>query len=533
MKYFLLAAALITSGYAELCLKGIRLVGAPSQLNEWVEKEGMVEIDVCLPGSEKVLCKKLSQYLGQALDEELLNCIKREITSFYRSHDRPIVAVIVPKNREESPFLHLIVVEGRLGEISVQRNCHFPDCRLKNYLGLCEGGPISLNSINKGMILINRNPFRQADVVYKPGSEAGKTDIDLIVQDRRPYRFYGGFDNTGNSVTGNNRIFAGFNWGDVFHSDQMLSFQFSASDDFKSFLGYVGRYTIPLPIRHILSFYGGYSTVDAKFEAEEEEIVPFRNHGYNAQASMRYDIPFSPLYNFLQECSTGIDFKRMNNNLEFGGVPVFSKNVNLFQLMLSYNVGYEAKTWLTTFEAEVFASPMDWLPNQSNAVYQTLRPFAKSRYAYGRGSFSLTHYFSQWFQYNLFLRGQLASANLLPSEEYGIGGYDTVRGYQEREANGDDALNINFEFATAPFQIIRRFCKDQMQLLAFFDYGSAYIHTTASGEKRGAYLYSVGPGLRYQLGTYISARLDWGFQLHHITPHTPHQRLHFQFIGSF
>lgn len=525
----------------EVCpssLRAIRLIDSQKQLNgSGYEKLEGVEIEIDLPGGSGDLCKKLNRFLYLPLDEELVSQIKKEIHQFYRKHHRPIVAVLSPQQSESDEVLQLIVIEGRLGEIDVRGNCYFSTCRLKRYLDLESGDPIRSDSINKGLLLINRNPFRQADLIYKPGRESGTTDIDLVVHDRRPTRFYGGIDNTGNSVTGNNRIFAGFNWGNVFDWDHLLSFQFSASDDFKSFLGYVGKYTIPLPIKHFLSVYGGYSTVDSKFEVPEVIGIQFRNSGYNAQASLRYDIPFNPLYSFLQEFSWGFDFKRMNNNLEFGGEPVFSKNVNLFQFMLSYNLGYESKNWVATIEAEGFISPLQWLPDQSNATYQTLRPFAKSHYLYSRGSFSLVHYFLSWLQYDIFLRGQIADANLLPSEEYGIGGYDTVRGYQEREANGDSALNANFELVSSPFAFSRLFKirkeTDKMQLLAFFDFGAAYVHTTAPGQKRAQYLYSVGPGLRYQVQTYVTARLDWGFQLHHITPETPHQRLHFQFIGSF
>lgn len=518
-------------------LKGVRLVPSKEDVSQKKTEWEGIEILVPLPGSMQALCEKLSAYLSCQATEETILEIKKTIIQFYRKNNRPIVAVLAPKQDASSGLLELVVVEGSLGTVEVHGNKYFSDERLKQYLGLNSGGPILSDRIQRGLISINQNPFRQADIVYKPGEKPGTTDIELVVQDRRPYRFYTGVDNTGNSVTGNNRLFAGFNWGNAFNLDHQLSFQFSSSDNFHRFLGYVGRYAIPLPIRHLLSLYGGYSTVDADFEVLEAPGVKFRNSGYNAQASLRYDFPISPLYSFLQELSFGCDFKRMNNNLEFGGEPVFSKSVNLFQLMASYNIGYESNAVAATFEIEGFGSFAQWLPDQSDATYQTLRPFAETRYFYSRGSFSLVYFFHPWLQANLFVRGQLATANLLPSEEYGIGGYDTVRGYQEREANGDNALNINLEFSSAPFPLSKlvgiRKGRDQMQILTFFDYGSTYIHTLSEGEKRAEHLYSAGAGMRYQILTYLTARIDWGYQFHHITPDTPHQRLHFQFIGSF
>ncbi|MBI3237169.1 MAG: ShlB/FhaC/HecB family hemolysin secretion/activation protein, partial [Chlamydiales bacterium] len=429
-------------------------------------------------------------------------------------------------------------VEGVLGTIGIEGNRYFSSERLKNYISVKPGEPIRSDKLNQDLLFINRNPFRQVDVVYKPGKESGTTDIDLVVKDRWPYRFYAGIDSTGNSVTGNNRIFSGFSCGNLFGLDQQFAFEFSTSDDFKSFLGYIAQYTIPLPIKHTMSFYGGFSTVDAKFKIPESGDTKFHNHGYYGQGSFRYNIPINPLNRFLQEVASGLDYKTMNNNLEFGGEPVFSKDVNLFQMMGSYNIGYEARQFVTTFEVELFVSPFAWLPNQSNAVYQTLRPKAKSRYVYGRTSFSFTHFFCPWLQYSLFLRGQAASTNLLPSEEFGVGGYDTVRGYPERTVNGDDVFVANFEISSSPCAFSRLFTirkgTDKMRILAFFDYGLAGIHKGSPGQKMSQYLYSVGPGMRYQIKSYLTARVDWGFQLHRLTPAGyPAQKVHFQLVASY
>jgi len=541
VKKYSIALLICMAGFAfGDSFKGIVLLSSRDEMNApgFEEVSGVEMRNMDLPGCSDDLNYMLaSRFMTLPIDECSILEIKKTIISYYRKHNRPIVTVIAPAQDWSSGVVQLIVVEGKVGDVAVRGNRYFSECRLRDYFNVQQGEVIRSDVINKDISFINRNPFRQVDLIYSPGIESGTTNIDLVVQDRWPVRFYAGTDNTGNSVTGNNRLFAGFNWGNVFNLDHMLSFQFSSSVDFKSFLGYVGQYTIPLPIKHVMSLYGGYSTVDSKFEVPEIVGTKFHNSGYNAQGSFRYLMPISPFYSYLQEISCGFDFKRMNNNLEFGGTPVFSKNVNLFQFMLSYNVGYESKNWVATFEVEGFTSPMQWLPDQTNAAYETLRPFSKTRYVYGRAAFSLVHTFHSWCQYAVYLRGQAADVNLLPSEEYGVGGYDTVRGYEEREVNGDDAFVANFELVTTPFSPSRWFgscrTKDNMQLLAFFDYGAAYVHQTFTGQKASQYLYSVGPGLRYQMQTYLTARVDWGFQLHHVTPDTPHQRLHFQLIGSY
>lgn len=530
----LLFASQLISVEKDPPLQGLQVLSSVDQMRsrKYEDTLGVDLSDIEVPGSSKRLQDQLSRnFLNHPITDEMFVEIKKTIITHYQHANHPIVTVLVPKQNYSTGIVQIIVVEGKLGKIEIQGNRYFSSERLKNYISLKPGMPIRSDNLNRDLLFINRNPFRQVDVVYKPGQTTGTTDIDLVVKDRWPYRFYAGIDSTGNSITGNNRIFSGFNCGNLFGLDQQFSFEFSTSDDFKSFLGYIAQYIVPLPIKHTLSFYGGYSTVDSKFKIPETGDTKLHNHGYYAQGSCRYSIPINPLNRFLQETSTGLDYKRMNNNLEFGGAPVFSKNVNLLQLMGSYNIGYKNRHVTTTWEIECFASPVAWLPDQSNAVYQTLRPKAKSRYVYGRTSFAFTHFFSSWAQYSLFLRGQAASANLLPSEEFGIGGYDTVRGYPERAVNGDNVFVGNFEFSSIPFSLIKGL--DTLRLLAFFDYGIAGIHKGYSGQKMSQYLYSIGSGLRYQIRSYLTARVDWGFQLHQLAAGTPSQKVHFQLVASY
>lgn len=532
--FFLFLNALAAN---ESCLKGLFISDCEAPNQEGYETLSGVEIQADLPGSHRDFEQMaLKTFIGKPLSEELIAEIKNSIIETYRKNFRPVVTVIAPEQDISQCVVHLVVVEGCVGQVEVCGNRYFSAARLCNYLRLKPGDPIRSDIVYQDLFWINKNPFREVDLVYKPGETKGTTNILLVVQDRRPYRFYSGIDNSGNDLTGNNRLFAGFNWGNVFGSDQILSFQFTADDEFKRFLAYTLHYTAPLPWMHLINLYGGYSTVDSHFSVPPIESK-FRNHGFSAQASIRYDIPIKPSSGILQEFTWGFDWKRTNNNLEFSEVPVFSKNVNLTQFMLSYNMGYESRNFTTTFEIEGFGAPFHWMPDQSNADYQTLRAYAHNIYVYGRGSFSWVHHFTRWVYYDLYLRGQAASTNLLPSEEYGVGGYDTVRGYKERQANGDFAIVANFEFLNSPFslsKIYRGKCGiDSLQFLVFGDYGAAIVHKAIPGQKKVQQLYSVGPGLRYRIGTNVSVRLDWGYQLNHIAGSGPHQRVHFQAIGSY
>ena len=382
----------------------------------------MLSYHVSLPVSSSILQDALSNYFHSPLSKENILEIKRIITQFYRENGRPVIVISVPEQDISSGVLQLVITEGTLGDVIVRGNNWFCSERLEEAIRIQPGEVLSSGILNQDLYWMNRNPFRQIDALFTPGEVDGTTDIELIVSDRFPLRLYTGIDNTGNDITGNNRFFAGFNWGNVFNADQTLSYQYASDTNFDRFQSHTLFYEVPLPWRHLLFVYGGYSHVDANFHIPQIKETKFRTHGFSVQASLRYDIPLKADA-FLHEFMWGFDFKRTNNNLDFGGRPVISRTiVNLTQLMIGYNLGYEDGPYTVSFEIEGFYSPGKWIADQTNRDYNSLRPFAKNHYVYARSAFTLIwRYFEDWAMHN-YLRGQIANKNLLPSEEYGVGG---------------------------------------------------------------------------------------------------------------
>lgn len=534
--WFILLAMTVLAADAYPPLKGILLTNVRG--DEVQDFSGVQVQNVS--GSQKELNDLLQSHFGSPLTEDEIASIKKEVLCYYQGEERCALTVIAPCQDLTNGMLTLLVIEAKLGEVRVTGNSHFPTKLFCKAISIKPNEPISRKTLVKEVEWLNKNPFRTVDLVYSPGQSFGTTDVELLVNDRRTVRVYSGFDNTGNDTTGNNRLYTGFNWGNAFWVDHILSYQFTCSPDYSRFWAHTGTYAIPLPWHHTLNVFGGYSQIHAKFTALEAPGQIFSNKGSSWQVSGRYDMPL-PLFTFaLHEFTLGYDFKNTNSNLFFGAQQVNPSptHVNLGQFMASYNIGYESKDIYTSFEVEGYWSPGEWYSNQTDADYQELRVKAKNKYIYGRSSFTFIWNFLNPLTFFSAFRGQLSNRNLLPSEEFGVGGYDTVRGYKEREVNGDDALVMNLELQTNPKslkQIFYRHSKwiDDLILLAFFDYGMAVKNQPVFGQKKTEYLCSFGPGLKYQMFPYLNARLFYGIQLRNLGFGGPHERLHFQFIGSF
>lgn len=355
------------------CLKGIYLAcdNAEKIIPVHVRSKdtGINQQGLCLSQVQFAkLQNKLSYYLGYPLNPKGMEEIKRTIISFYRSQGYPIVAVQVPEQDVTDGVLVIGVCEARLGKVEIQGARWFKQSLYCNYLHLNPGQPISSDKLVMDLAFMNLNPFRNVNAIFAPGDKYGTTDVELLVQEKFPFKVYLGTDNTGLRETGYERIFAGFNWGNVFGLDHLLSYQFTANPDFRKFMSHTASYTAPLPWRHILMVFGAYSNVHIHMREG------FKNKGWMLQVSGRYQVPLRPGMDFLHQVNAGIDFKRQNNFIDFGGTIVSTKLVNIFQFLAGYNFTYHPPTYKTFFEIEAVGSPGQLVDDMSKKRFDILRP---------------------------------------------------------------------------------------------------------------------------------------------------------------
>lgn len=500
--------------------------------------DGMYTVNLDVPGGSGNLAKILNPiYLGQDITSEKIAELKRAIVRYYKDQRHPLVMVQVPQQDVTEGVLQLVVIEGRISKIKVEGNKWFSSEKLSSYLRLQPNEQIDEDQLMQDLNFINRNPFRRVDVIYAPGEEPGMTEIKLLTNDHWPWRFYVGGENTGVQATGRQRWIAGVNWGNAWGLDHILSYQYSASSDFHKFQAHTAQYQVPLSWKHVLNFYGGYSQVRAR--------LPFpgmKNNGNSVQVSGRYMAPLKPMRSWIHEVYGGVDWKRTNNTVEFGGIttPIVAQNANLFQLMAGYAGNLDISHFRMSMDIEIFYSPFQFLPNQNQADYDSLTPDAKVKYIYGRTSWAFLVRLPVDFSVSAIVRGQYSSTNLLPTEQFGIGGYSTVRGYEERQLNFEQAVLGSLELRTPTIPIIKRYVPkvtDALQFLAFIDWGwgahHTYIHNAAPGTNVN-YLAGTGVGIRYAIDQYLSSRLDWGYKIRQEGNFGGGTNLfHFAVIGSY
>ncbi len=476
--------------------------------------EGIEERGLQIPGGADSLARFLGpDYFDCSLTDEKLKSLKDDVIRYYRAHHHPFVAVEIPEQEIAKGFIRITVAEGKLEKTICTGNKWVSDEQILSAVPIEAGQSINTDRLLNSIAWFNRNPFHRTDLLFMPGEFDEGTILELSTKDRFPLRPYVGADNTGvSNVVGRARVFGGFNLSNAFELNDVLSFQYTAAPDFSELQSFTLHHTIPLPWKHLIIIYGGYSS-------SNPDSSQFSGIGHSGQASGRYTIPILPLYGAsMRELTIGFDWKYTNNNLQYVDFSPYlfvGGNTNIGQFMAGFDYGDTFSIHKFSFSAQLFASFGHFLPHQTDHDYQRLRYKAKSSYIYGR--LSVGDMMSLPYQCTLatLLRLQFADANLLPSEEFGLGGYDTVRGYDERELNADNAVCANLEFYMPPIKS-KNWGRQELKFLAFLDYGLGNHVQRMPGEPFTRYLMGVGGGLRYSIGEYFMSRLDWGFKLHQL-----------------
>lgn len=503
-------------------LKGLLFVPAGSDVRRGgSDRRGVAAAGLDIP-DDPAFRAALASRLGRPLTLDGLNDIVRTTVLWFREHDRPLVDVVVPEQDVTSGTVQIVVVEFRVGAVAAEGNRWFSDDLLTSQIRTRPGERVRASTMLEDIDWLNRNPFRHTDLVYQRGAEPGTTDVVLRTADRFPVRVFGGYENTGTAATGRDRLFAGFNWGNAFWADQQISYQISASPDLldRGLRGpggdprsvtHAGSWFVPLPWRHTLTVFGSYT------ETHPDLGSGFDQTGRSSQISARYAVPLPNLGTIRHELQGGVDWKRSNNNLDFGGSSVFRSSTDIAQAVLAYSASRPDESGATALNASLFHSPGGIGDRNSDRVFRTSRAGADARYSYARlGVDRLTRLPADlsWL-----VRGQaqLSSGNLLPSEQLSLGGNASVRGYAESEVLGDQGLLLSTELRSPETSLARLFGErdlgDSLQGLVFADYGVASQRHRQAGDDRHTVVLGVGPGLRYSLPPYVTLKLDWGFQL--------------------
>lgn len=490
-------------------LRGILIRGGDGYIPkiEQLRKSGITFKDLLVP-DESALYLEMEKYLSHPVSMDLLDSMKQTIVHHYQSHGYPIVGVVIPEQDVTDGYLVIEVIIGRLGTVHGEGAKYFSNEKIAAMIRTQPNEYIRSSRMAEDLDWINDNPFRSTQLIYEPGSEPGQTNVSLVTKDRFPLKPYAGYQNTGNIIAGRSRYYAGIDWGNAWGIGHRINYQWSTADPINNWYAHCGNYIAPLPWRNFLELFGAYVSSKPP-EGDDTDL-----NGDSWQVITRYIIPFRTFEIMKNNVSISYEFKRTNNFLSFATDQIFDDSIDVSQFVIGYGFDLNYRRGMTSFEVSLYLSPGGMTAFNKDRNFAQERTGATSNYIYGKlrldQVLNLPNNFS-WVLNTLF---QQASGKLLPSEEISLGGFATVRGYDENEVIGDNGILIKNELRSPSLLMLKsKKIPHTMQFLIFVDFGYTYDADQSILNQENEVLASIGPGVRYAFGDYLSIRFDYGWQL--------------------
>lgn len=448
-------------------------------------------------------------YRGRELTLKEMGELVDRITITYQERGYILARAYLPKQDISDGVLQIAVMEGNIGKIEVAGKTHYDEKLVKKYFeSQLSEGVVKESALEKGLLLANDLPDLKTNVVLRKGEKAG--DVDVVVNTEDSSRLTLGveigfdYNNFGSELTSRNRYgttirVVDHKWGTITDLRGVIgdniNDSFLGSVDFSAPIGSYGTRVAGGYL------YGNYIV--------GQNFADLGLDGYTKIAGARISHPL---------------IKKKNQNLNFtlGWENKYTKNYILEQerSIDQVNVVYGAFSFdnLDRFLGKniVNASASFGEVAEDDRI-ATSRTDSAIHYERINASYARVQ---KLFGYtNLFLRGagQYSNDRLLPIEEFVIGGYGTVRGYDPALYLGDSGYTLTAEVMFAPpypetvIKGIR--LGESLQFALFYDDGYVSLNDEIPGEVGTRHLSGWGGGFRIFYKDRFYFKYDIGFPL--------------------
>lgn len=447
--------------------------------------------------NQEDLRQLLRPFLNRPLTEQSLLTLTEIIVSHYEENDRPVVDVWVPPQRESQKDTLLVrIVEGKVGQVQLRESSYFNNERLSSALQLQSGQLLRASTLTETTAWLSRNPFRRAKLFAAAGAGEGEADLVFALDEKRPWRTYLGYENSGTQATGESRFLLGGVWGNAFEQDHILAYQATLGSDPAQFQAHGLSWEIPIHHRHeFLRLTASWAAVQTD---SFTDIGPADIEGNSWQGSLSYGRQLL-LGGWQGELASALEFKRSDTFLTFGDFVGLTSDspVEVVQFKLGASLRKSAARstdWSHQYGASLVASPGGLSGRNNEEDFAAYRADADSAYLYLRANGQWSRGWQSW-TFLLRAEAQLASGALLPSEQLGLGGLRTVRGYHERAYLADSGWWGSIEVRGPAWSTDLLENELSAQALAFLDHGFS-----SRADEDVEQLLSIGLGARAQWG---------------------------------
>ena len=458
--------------------------------------------------------KALRGYTGKEKDFADVQRALEALQIAYQKAGWGAVQVILPEQELERGEVRFEVLETRIGKVEVQGNEYFSAANVRRSVPSLKPGetPNSL-AIARSLKVANESPVKQTQVSLKSGSKDGEVDATLKVVDENPRKYSVSIDNTGTSNTGILRLGFGFQNSNLWDRDHQLTLQYITNPDHLNKVTVLGLgYHIPLYERgDSIDVVLGYSDVDS---GTVQQL--FNVSGAGLIALGRYNHNLNRIEDYEHKVTFGVDYKAFQNKVLIGSASLVP-DITLHPVSVAYSGVLRRDQNDLNFYASLTYNPLEGGNDAAQSDFKAARGSgggASAEYVIWRYGVNYLRALPDDWTLRMTASAQTTRNGLVAGEQFGIGGANSVRGFNERTYSNDKGHQATAEIYTPELAGKIGFQGGRLKLLAFYDTGSLSRNFLQVGEQTGLSVDSIGLGLRLTFREKFNLRMDYAQVLH-------------------
>ncbi|MFN6528895.1 ShlB/FhaC/HecB family hemolysin secretion/activation protein [Nostoc sp. ChiSLP03a] len=456
--------------------------------------------------SAQELAKATAEFTKRPISLTEVYQARSKITELYVKNGYITSGAYIPPQTIQSGVLKIQVVEGKLEDIQVTGTRRLNPNYVRSRLAIATSPPLNRQRLLEALQLLQLNPLiKNVTAELSAGSQTGTSLLEVKISEAKTFSGQIVLDNGRSPSVGSFRRGLRLNEANLLGLGDGLSVGYTNTDGSNSF---DASYTLPLnPRNGTLTF--NYGTTSSNVIEPPFDFLDIESASRYYELTFRQPIIQTPT----QEFALGLTASRRESDIswkpEFGPPSSLSPGSDeKGRTRVSALRFFQEWTSRNSREVIALRSQFSLGIDVLNATVNQDAP--DSRFFAWQGQAQWARLLAPETLLLLRLNTQLAFTTLLPIEQFGLGGQDSIRGYRQ-----DYLLTDNGTFVSAEVQVpILRLpqINSILQVIPFVDFGVGWNSSGKENPDRNT-LAAVGLGLRWAQGDRFTVRLDWGIPL--------------------
>lgn len=484
---------------------GIARAAAPAAPPRFDVLEYVVEGNTLL-GAETIE-RAVYPFLGEQKSLDDVEGARAALEKAYRDAGYGTVGVDIPEQRVTAGAVSLQVVSGTVARLRVTGARYFSQDRIVAQVpALAEGEVPNLKDVQQQLASVNRTADRRVTPLLRPGKDAGTTEVDLAVEDRLPLHASVELNNRYSPNTTHTRLLASLRYDNLWQRDHSIALQAQVSpENMHEVKVLSASYTLPqgadsLAFSIVRSDSSVAAGVGSTTVFGKGTIYGVRRQFLLGQAERRLDL-----------LTLGADYKSFEETIDAGTGQGFSTPIHYLPLSLAYVGMREDDGGRWQFGGSLSVALRGLASKESE--------FADKRFG-AQSNFSVLKFDlsrEQNLPFGLSLASkaelQFTGQPLISNEQFVAGGVDSVRGYPESTAVGDQAGRGAVELRSPNLARDDWSSVAGLTVHAFAEGARLQLRKPLPQQQARFTLLGAGFGLRLQTRPYGRLALDIGWPL--------------------